>query len=222
MTDSQTLTRRASQRLHELLSELGYPLDAFLRITSLAERLKQSTQASSNLLSGVVPWTLDDVAHLAKKFARTPGFFLDPQVGPRLPSDVQIVHSEDGGEPIAWRAPSGFLSRKMPIDSQLSYINTVSAGYFSNGLVRTKLVFHDWVRSKGEDVCFPNEGYILSSDAGGVVPMRCIAADRATGSFLTPTDPTSVPVRVDFSKKRVNVASTFSVVGRVIGTVQGF
>lgn len=221
-TPAASLYLRAASRLRSLLSDIGHPVDALGRATSLAKATGLSKQAASNLMSGIVPWTLDDVAVLCETFGKTAGFFLDPGPDQLIPADSIIVTSSDGGESTVWRAPGGFLESPRTFPKQpLRYISTSSPGYFDASLVRTMLVYEDWSGIDAHAPVVKNSGYVIEDAIGSLRPMRCLDVNNNVAVFTSRDkggpDRVIVPVNLQL-KANVGV----HLVGKVIGAIQGF
>lgn len=80
--------------------------------------------AATQLLSGIVTWSWDDLQAVCVAFEKSPGYFLDKNQSGDLPTDTKVVTSMEGGESIVWRAPSGFLNHpfSMSPDVILRYV----------------------------------------------------------------------------------------------------
>lgn len=121
MTADARYARRAATRLNALLDEEGFPFDALGRSRTVADWIGASMQTAQQLLSGLVPWSWDQVDTVCSVFQRPPGYFFDPVFEP-LPSDARLVTSSDGGESIVWRSPHGFLRHAPAPGTPLHYL----------------------------------------------------------------------------------------------------
>jgi hypothetical protein len=122
MTADARYARRAATRLNALLDEEGFPYDALGRSRAVADRIGAGMQAAQQLLSGLVPWSWNQVDTVCSVFQRPPGYFFDPVVSEPLPSDARLVTSSDGGESIVWRSPHGFLRHAPAPGARLRYL----------------------------------------------------------------------------------------------------
>lgn len=217
-SDGTHLSHRAAERLHNLLTDLGYSLDPLSRVSSLADKLKTSSQVASNLLSGRVEWSMGDLYAVTQCYSKNPSYFLDPPNAPQIPADTSIVTPADGGENTVWRAPSGFLNQSVKSGARLQYLTAISNGFFSVQPVRTMLVYETWPTSQrtGTEVV-TNSGYVLQSQDGTLNPYLCVARDRNTAVFSPPHT-----LDGDSDCVTLNLASisSQSIVGRAIGGVQ--
>lgn len=124
MLSDQALFMTAKLRLRKLLEEQGFPNDTDGLVIALAGRLHIEPCVAQELLSGVNPWSWDQLAKICEDFGRSPGFFLDPVIAGHLPSDTRLVVSAEGGESIAWRTPAGLSTQEVPRDARLRYISS--------------------------------------------------------------------------------------------------
>ena len=216
------LSRLAATRLQKLLSDTGHPIDALGRESSLAKVANLSKRSASNLLSGVVPWTLDDIGLLCSTFGKSAGYFLDAEVIQEIPADIAVVTSVDGGENTVWRAPSGFLNRPRDFpDQPLRYVSTSSIGYF-NSTVRTMLVYEDWTSLAGHALkpVVKDDYYMIEDTEGIARPMRCVDATGKVGVFASEftgfSDRLIVPIFV-----KNNEPPGLHLAGKPIGAIQG-
>jgi hypothetical protein len=215
---SLNLVSRASSRLNDLLTDLGYPLDMLGRSTSLAQNCSISARDATNLLSGIVVWSFHDLAVICDTFGKDPGFFLDSGRNSSVPADTTLVTSSDGGESTVWRAPNGFITqRKMP-SAPLKYISTTSKGYFGRSPVRTMLVYEDWSQHAGLAIVEPQRGYILEDGDGSLKPMLCIAVFARCMNH--DQDRHIVPLLM--SPVRDPATQGTHLVGQAIGSIQGY
>lgn len=122
MNADATFAKRAAARLNKVLDEEGYPFDLLGRSTALGNVLSISATEGQHLLSGIVPWTWDQLEGVCRSFSRRPGYFLDPGIHDSLPSDTEMVTSSDGGESLVLRTPRGFLRGRTQPDARLRYL----------------------------------------------------------------------------------------------------
>lgn len=222
---ASSLSIRAAQRLNRLLTSLGHPVDTLGRIHSFSLFSKLPQGRANNILSGQVPWTLDDVASMSALFGKPPGYFLDPSDTENIPPDTRLVVSADGGESSVWRAPSGFVSiPTLAPPVRLRSVTAAARGFFRADSVPTLLVFED--KSPTLSQLAPQQGYIVENEAGQLRPLllQSIHNDRAVFSARFEKDPALlVPVPGDSDDLDTFLAEQSSrIVGRVVGAVQGF
>ncbi len=211
------LSRLAASRLQKLLTDLGYPLDALGRESSLATKTSLSRRSVSNLLSGVVSWTLDDIGVLCTIFGKSAGYFLDKGPGQDIPADSDVVTSVDGGESIVWRAPSGFLNHPRDFPKQpLRYVSTSSIGYF-NSTVRTLLIYEDWKGVIDKKPIVKNSHYMIEDANGNVQSMRCIDVNKSVGVFESKSSAFNDRIIVPIHSQDHETC----LAGKPIGAVQG-
>lgn len=214
------LSKRAATRLQKLLTDLGHPMDALGREASLARITSLSKRSVSNLLSGIVPWTLDDIGVLCATFGKSAGYFLDSVPGQAIPADSEVVTSMDGGESIVWRAPSGFLNRPRDFPGKaLRYVSTSSIGYFDS-TVRTLLVYEDWADVADPIPVVKNSHYMIEDADGVVQPMRCMDVTHSVGVFATKLSAFSDQIIVPIRMQSHNLTG-IHLAGRPIGAIQG-
>lgn len=218
-----TLSRRAASRLRDLMVAMGHPFDPLGGPVALAEILNVSRSQATHLLSGVVPWSLDDLASISTVFGKSPGYFLDPDSGRGIPADSSTVTSSDGGEATVWRAPSGFLSSDRVVPhARLEYMTTTSPGYFTPHPVRTMLVYESWREIDDAVPITPNHGYLLEDSDGRLEAMRCVRVVDGMGTFagvrqLRKADEVTFPIAWHHNSNTGKV-----VVGKALGAIQGF
>lgn len=210
MTTGSDYARRAAAKLHQLMDELGYPFDLPGRSAVLAVKLRCSPQAASALLSGAVPWSLDDLAAVSTQFDRTSCYFLEQDHADQ-PSDVQTVTSADGGETIVWRMPHGFAEAAQPGATQrLRYITCrLAFGPFPPGGL---LVYAE--QAMTARTIHPGQDYIIAT-ATGLAPMRCIDVRDSVASF-SPNDKSDLPHLVPLEGQEDPCAH---VVGPLVGII---
>ncbi|MDP1999999.1 MAG: helix-turn-helix domain-containing protein [Rhodoferax sp.] len=216
------LSHLAATRLQKLLTDSGHPIDALGRESSLAKVASVSRRSASNLLSGLVPWTLEDIGLLCATFGKSAGYFLDAELDQEIPADIAVVTSVDGGENTVWRAPSGFLDRQRDFpDQPLRYISTSSVGYFASE-VRTMLVYEDWTSLAAHTLKpVAKDNYYIIEDINGIAhPMRCVETTEQVGVFASKytgfSDRLIVPIR-----QNNNEPPGLHLAGKPIGTIHG-
>lgn len=126
MTPEFIYALRASQRLGQILDESGYPRELLGRSLALADAFHISAQEATQLLSGQVPWSWNNIARACSAFGRTPGFFLNEIFDLSIPSDVQIVTSVQGGESVVWRSIVNTTRTPFSPTARLSYLQLES------------------------------------------------------------------------------------------------
>lgn len=217
-----TLTKCAADKLNILLTDLGHPLHTNERVNSLAKCTGVSKQVASNLLSGIVPWMLDDIALLCNSFGKPPGFFLDQNQTLRIPADSSLVTSADAGESTVWRAPSGFLMHPRDFPNEpLHYISTTANGFFDDSIVRVMLIYEDWTAIDANAPVKKNFGYIIEDSNETLQAVKCIEVNEKVAVFasLNRSTPNRIVVPLQLSS---NVNTGSRLVGRAIGAIQGF
>jgi len=212
-----TLITRASTRLHALLDRCGITTHPLLRHRHLAADLGISMQESEALLSGLVPWSMGQLAKICQYFDQRPGFFLDPGVDMDLPPDTTTVTSTDGGEPIVWRAPGGHKQHNRNGRS-LNYFTIMSRSHFGGNLVPTAMIYQKIPDLTGV-VPFHecNVGYVLADGAGAYQPAICSKVSSRHIQFDTVAG-SSPPFLLPLNPNALGMGGTH-VVGRAIGTV---
>lgn len=219
MSDTDTtLVQRAASRLHALLDRNGIPTHPLIRNRHLAADLGVSLQESEALLSGLVPWSMGQLAAICQHFGQRPGYFLDPDVDLSLPADTSSVKSDDGGEPIVWRTPGGH-KHHAPGHPQLSYFTVMGNSYFGGDRVPTAMVYHP-VNDLSTVVPFHvnNVGYVYADESGVKRPVVCTKVTSRHIQLESITDP-SLPVLVPLQASAMTLMNAHQVLGRAIGTV---
>jgi hypothetical protein len=184
MSADATFANRAAARLNKILDEQGSPFDALGRATVVSESLKVPVQVAQQILSGRVPWSWEQLKAVSEGFARSPGYFLDPEYGGALPSDAQVVTSADGGESIVWRTPRGFLQRPIPESSALRYLTEhVGIAAFPQGSI---LIYAE--SAFAPSMVFAGLHYVIAGRSGLQV-MRCTTSRDALATFENEREP---------------------------------
>jgi hypothetical protein len=176
MRAEATYAQRAAKRLNKLLDEEGFPYDELGRSKAVGARIGSSMQAAQRLLSGLVPWTWDQIDKVCSVFRRTPGYFLDPVPSEPFPSDMQLVTSVDGGESIVWRSPRGFLQHPPAPGTPLRYMTMRErAPRYPLGSL---LVYEEYITP----VLRTGDAYVIEREDGLEV-MQCQASRETLASF---------------------------------------
>lgn len=190
MTADATYAQRAARRLNALLDEEGFPFDALGRSTAVGARCGTGMQAAQQLLSGVVPWTWDQVDRVCSVFRRSPGYFFDPVPSEPFPSDAQLVTSSDGGESIVWRSPRGFLQHAPEFGTPLRYLTMRDR--VSRYPLGSLLVYAEEVSRTNS--MRPGASYVIEREDRLEV-MQCQASRETLASF-EPLDQPGISVMV--------------------------
>lgn len=211
MTADATFAERAAARLRKLLDEHGYPFDLLGRSNAISARLGITEQAGQQLLSGVVPWTWQQLASVCSAFQKEPGFFLDKDLSANLPTDTVAVTSSDGGETIAIRAPKGFLRSSCTPGTRLRYLTERSeASSFKQGSL---LIYTEVEMLPGE--VHADSIYVVDHHENLEV-MRCQSVSAAAASF-EPVTRRGVALIVPFEVREDSAEAR--IVGRVVATL---
>lgn len=163
----QIYAARAAGKLCAVLDEQGFPLDLFGRTNALSSRLEMGRPEATNLLSGQVPWTWDQIYRVCKAFSLEPGFLLDESEHEGVPSDTVVVPSVQGADSIVWRVPSG-LSGLTVQSGPLKYL-TLSQSVRSGEQVVMYLFRSGHFNVADLKV---GSGYVLAGEDGGYSVMR--------------------------------------------------
>ncbi len=211
MSADAIFSQRAAARLVKLLDHLGYPFDLLGRSTAIGQKLGITMQAGQQLLSGVVPWTWEQLHSVCTFFEKEPGFFLDEEFLDKVPVDTQAVPSSDGGKTIAFSPPPGFLARALEPGARLRYLRERSdASPFSQG---TLLIYAQQTCQAGD--VRPGDSYVI--DRGDYLEvMRCQSANESIASFESPGD-RGVALMIPFEAR--DNASAARIAGIVIAAI---
>lgn len=218
----RTFTNRASLALHALLTNLGYSPDLMGRVNTLASAANVSKRHATNLLSGLVTWSFDDLALMCNIYGKSAGFFLDPGLERQLPCDTRLVTSSDGGESIVWRVPNGFLNTplKHP-EAPLRYISDSCPNIFANREARMMIVYEDWEAIPAAGGVSVNESYIVEDEDGALQTMLCTDIRKNTMAVFVARDKTRktqvlIPLRWDSPE-----SAGYRLIGKMVGCIQG-
>lgn len=166
-TPDQIYAARAAGKLRDVLDEQGFPLDLFGRTNALSARLVVGRSEATNLLSGQVPWTWDQIYRVCQAFALEPGVLLNESERPGLPSDVVVVPSVQGADSIVWRVPAG-LSGSSNSSGDLKYLTRGETSEYGEHVVL--YVFRSCHVTFGD--LKVGGGYVLAGEDGGYSVMR--------------------------------------------------
>lgn len=163
----QIYATRAAGKLGEVLDEQGFPLDLFGRTNALSSRLVMGRSEATNLLSGQVPWTWDQIYRVCQAFSLEPGFLLNESANEGVPSDTVVVPSVQGADSIVWRVPSG-LSGMSTQSGPLKYLTLAQNSECGEQVVMC--VFRSGQINVADLIV--GSGYVLAGEDGGYSVMR--------------------------------------------------
>lgn len=190
-------------------------MDLFGRGTNLSKLLGVDLTHATQLLSGIVAWTWDDLQLLCESLDRSPGFFLDKHAG-TWPSDSKVVGSIEGGESLVWRVPEGFLRHPISLsqDVVLKYM-TAPADMTAMFVPNSLLVFATHPHAALSLIV--GDAYVIQHD-DKIDVMRCISVTEESGRFEPLTEAIGGMV-VRFPNDYSGQDARARVMGTVIGSI---
>jgi hypothetical protein len=213
----KNIASRAASRLQQLLTDTGYQHDPIGRASSLAKKLNRSQREAEALLSGIIPWSLIDVATLCEAFGKSAGYFLDPGPTLQIPTDTELVIAGDGGESTVWRAPPGLLNApRCSPPAPLRYLSATAADLFGVQRAKAMHIYEDWSDASRQ---WPrpsvDRAYVVEDGGGMLQTMLCRSVGDHSGVFDVYEAHRSGPLST------VQVGCD-KVVGHVIGAIHGY
>jgi hypothetical protein len=213
---STTIAKRAAERLNDHLSRIGVTSSLLERSDHLYVHINVGGQEARGLLSGLVPWSYEQLEAVAKMMKCSMGDLIDDRPNGKWPDDARVVHSADGGESIVWRCPTDFPVPQNYTGSSLRYVRAQHPVMSHECIC---LVVFVPAPPKQNPQMIVGRHYVLQSDSGWAVrKMTKISKDHA---FFEDEhkDGTSCFLPIDPSAKS---ASSESVALRVFGSVVGY